>query len=275
MTADADVAAVLAARSAVLARLFGRYMTRYVARHFHAVRIARGGLPRLPEGRPAIVYTNHPSWWDPAVFMALATLLFPGRPAWGPMDAAALEKYGIFRRIGIFGIEPGTRRGAARFLRVATAVLADPAAMLWVTAEGAFTDPRARPVRLRPGLAHLARRLPDAVLVPLALEYPFWTERFPEALLRFGDPIPAENHHPAGNHTTGDWTAILEARLTETLDALAADAMTRDPARFTTLLSGAAGIGGGYDLWRRLRAALAGRRFSAAHDDSGEARHGP
>ena len=61
--------------------------------------------------------------------------------------------------------------------------------MLWITAEGSFTDARTRPVRLRPGLAHLARRVPGATIVPLALEYPFWDERTPEALCRFGTPM--------------------------------------------------------------------------------------
>jgi hypothetical protein len=53
--------------------------------------------------------------------------------------------------------------------------------------------------------------------------------------------------------------------LTETLDRLAADVQARDPARFRPLLDGRAGIGGIYDGWRRLRAALTGRAFDPAH----------
>jgi hypothetical protein len=41
--------------------------------------------------------------------------------------------------------------------------------------------------------------------------------------------------------------------------------MSRDPQRFEVLHGGQAGVGGLYDLWRRLRARLRGERFQAAH----------
>ena len=176
MAGSTAEAAVVAARSPALCRFFGAVMRRKMQRHFHAVRIAKAGPPRLPRGRAAIVYSNHPSWWDPAFFIVLTTALLRGRKGYGPMEAAQIERYGFMRRIGVFGIEPGTRRGAATFLRTSSAILADPEAVLWVTAEGAFADPRQRPVRLRPGTAHLMARLEGVVAIPLALEYPFWTD---------------------------------------------------------------------------------------------------
>jgi hypothetical protein len=53
--------------------------------------------------------------------------------------------------------------------------------------------------------------------------------------------------------------------LEETQDALACDAMSHDPARFETVLTGSAGVGGVYDAWRRVRAAARGERFVAEH----------
>ncbi|RUP23196.1 MAG: glycerol acyltransferase, partial [Methylobacterium sp.] len=50
---------------------------------------------------------------------------------------------------------------------------------------------------------------------------------------------------------------------------LSADVISRDPARFRTLVSGRKGVGGLYDLWRRLAARLSGRRFDAAHRAAG------
>jgi 1-acyl-sn-glycerol-3-phosphate acyltransferase len=253
-------AEVMAARSPALCRFFGLVMRRQMRRHFHAVRIATAGPPRLPHGRAAIVYSNHPSWWDPAFFIVLTTTLLRRRKAYGPMDTAQLERYGFMRRIGVFGIEPGTRPGAAAFLRTSSAILADPAAVLWVTAEGAFADPRARPVRLRPGTAHLMARLEGIVAIPLALEYPFWTERLPEALCRFGEPL-----HGGGGGSVASWQARLDEGLTQTMDALAADAMARDPGRFKLVLRGQSGVGGVYDLFRRARAAARGERFEPEH----------
>jgi 1-acyl-sn-glycerol-3-phosphate acyltransferase len=251
---------VRSARSPALVALFGRYMCRYVARRVHGVRLARGTLPVLTPDRPAIIYTNHPSWWDPALFMVLATVLFGDRHSFGPMDAAALAKYRFMTRIGLFGIEPETPKGAAKFLRTGVGLLAQPNTLLWITAEGMFTDPRARPVRLRPGLAHLARRVEGVSIVPLALEYPFWTESTQEALLRFGPVMTGD-----AGRSVSEWNAALEAALTTAMDALAADAISRDPARFEAVLSGRAGIGGVYDLWRRARAAVRGERFRAEH----------
>jgi 1-acyl-sn-glycerol-3-phosphate acyltransferase len=176
------------------------------------------------------------------------------------MDAAELERYGLFRNFGVFGIEPGTLRGAAKFLRVSTSLLQSPDALLCVTAEGTFTDPRLRPIRLRPGLAHLARRVPNAVFLPLALDYSFWNESKPEALLRFGPPVM-----PPASNTVAAWQEVLESSLTSTMDALAAESSQRNPAMFQKLFSGTAGVGGIYDIWRRLRALILRQPFSPRH----------
>ncbi len=251
----------LARRSPTLFRLFGLYLHWYFWRRFHAVRISRTGLPRAQPGRPLIVYSNHPSWWDPALYIVLCNRMFPGRAGYGPMDAKALGQYGVLERMGVFGVEQETARGAARFLEISQRVLATPSHILWITAEGQFTDPRLRPIRLRPGIAHLARRTPGAVILPLAIEYTFWNESRPEALARFGDPIDT-----GGARTTAEWTAHLEAALTRTVDALAAESAQRSPALFHPLVRGGAGIGGIYDLWRRSRAWIAGQRFDPTHE---------
>lgn len=242
---------------------FGRHGERYVARHFHAVRLARAGRPDAEalRGRPLIVYLNHPSWWDPLAGLVLARRIFPRRRHFVPIDAAGLAKYRFFAKLGFFGIEPGTARGARRFLEVSQAVLTQPETVLWITAGGRFADPRERPVRLRPGLGALLRRLDRATVLPLALEYPFWEERCPEALARFGDILIVRGDE----RSAAGWTALLEDRLAAVQDALAADALARDPERFEVLLGGRAGVGGVYDLWRRWRARLHGETFRPEH----------
>lgn len=253
----------LDARSPLLLGLFRLYLRYFFWRKFHAVRLAAGDAPPAYTGRPLVIYCNHPSWWDPALILLAMPHVFPGRRGFGPMDAAELERYGLFRRFGLFGIDPASPRGAAHFLRVARAGLAQPDTMLGITAEGSFTDPRLRPVRLRAGLAHLARHHPEAVFLPLALEYGFWNESKPEALLRFGAPVQLP---PGNTNSVAEWQLALEAALTQTMDALAAASAQRDPALFTKLFSGTAGVGGIYDLWRRTRAAAGGRRFDAQHE---------
>ena len=251
----------LAARSSTLLLLFGWYLRFwYVPRHFRALRISRAGLPEVPPGRSLVIYSNHASWWDPAVYILLGLALLPERIGYGPMEAGELERYGLLRRMGVFGIDATGPRGAAAFLQTSRRILANPRGTLWVTAEGRFTDPRIRPLTLRPGIAHLARHVPDVVFVPLALEYGFWNESRPEALARFGLPVVV-----GAGRDPAEVTTQLTSALTETMDALAAESMTRDPALFQSVLQGGVGVGGIYDLWRRLRAWSTGRRFDPAH----------
>jgi 1-acyl-sn-glycerol-3-phosphate acyltransferase len=212
--------------------------------------------PAALHGKPLIVYFNHPSWWDPLICLRLAAGLFPDRSHYGPIDAAAQGKYRFFEKLGFFGVEAGTARGARRFLSASQEILARPDTALWVAAEGRFTDPRERPVRLRSGIGHLASKIRNAVLLPLAIEYPFWEERSAEALARFGEEIPTGD----ADLDAADWTPILEEGLESALDALTLEALARDTARFEVLAGGSAEVGGIHDAWRRLKARFQGER---------------
>ena len=58
---------------------------------------------------------------------------------------------------------------------------------------------------------------------------------------------------------------VIEAGLTDAQDTLARLALTRKAQAFDTLIGGSAGVGGIYDLWRRLKAFLNGKRFVPEH----------
>jgi 1-acyl-sn-glycerol-3-phosphate acyltransferase len=239
-----------------------RYARRYMRRSFHAVRLLRTGQPPQLPDRPLVVYCNHPSWWDPLLCLFLAQHCFPARTHYGPMEAEALARYRFFTRLGFFGLATGTRQGAATLLRVGQALARRPQTALWMTPQGQFTDPRQRPVRFQPGLGHLARRLSAVAFVPLALEYPFWEERFPEALACFGDAVLVDRLPP---RRATDWTALLARQLETTQDRLAEAARQQAREPFETLLRGRVGVGGVYDLWRRLRAWQHGDAFQPGH----------
>lgn len=247
-----------ALRSAAWVRFFGNVMARQMCAHFHAVRIAKPGVPVLPANTPVVIYCNHPAWWDAAFMSVLATRAFAKRKSFGPIDAEAIGKYGFMRRIGFFPVQPNTRAGAVSVLRIGSALLARADTLLWFTPEGAFTDPRHRPLALRPGLAALLVRVPRVVVLPLAIEYPFWTERTPEALARFGSPLHLANTRAT---TADELHRKLEDELGDVMDALARDAMAKDDGRFVTLLEGKSGIGGVYDAWRRTKSWARGQRL--------------
>ena len=243
--------------STLMLRFFTRIVRSYFARHFRSVGIQHAERLRDAQG-PLIVYANHGSWWDPMVSVLLAQTLLPGRRHYAPMDATPLARYPVLRRIGIFPVELATARGAVQFLRTSEAVLRS-GGVLWVTPQGRFADARERPLAFKAGLAALALRVPEATLLPLAIEYTFWNERAPETLLRFADPVELQAT------TTDAATLELEAALEAAMDELRLASMARDPLAFELLLDGSRGTGGFYALGRRLRALATGKGFQEDH----------
>jgi 1-acyl-sn-glycerol-3-phosphate acyltransferase len=250
--------------SPLLLRAFAVYARSYIRRAFHAVRLWRAGIPLVLPDTPLVIYCNHPSWWDPLLCLFLARHLFPERVHYAPIEASALARYRFFARLGFFGVASGTMQGATTFLRVSQAILSQPQTALWLTPQGRFTDPRQRPVRLQSGIGYLARDLARGVFLPLALEYPFWEERFPEALVCFGEVVQVE---PGIRRSAAEWNAFLASKLAAVQDKLADQACRRDRSAFEILLQGRAGVGGVYDLWRAWRAWLCREHFRQTHGD--------
>lgn len=244
-------------------RFFVRIFRRFLGQHMRALRLATWGAPRAPAGRPLVVFANHPSWWDGVAFTLLSAALFPGRRMFVPMDAAALARYPFFRRLGVFGVEQNSPRGAVTFLRTSEALLRTPSHMLWVNAPGRFQDVRDRPVMIAPGLLRLPELAPDASFLPLALEVTFWSERKPELLAAFGEPMDATTLSALPREERRE---ALRSALTAAMDRLAADAIAREPARFRVIVPGKEGMGGIYQAWQRLQALLRGERFDPRHD---------
>jgi 1-acyl-sn-glycerol-3-phosphate acyltransferase len=248
--------------SSPLLTFFRGIVRRYFRRHFHAVRLSNSSRLATVDG-PLIIYANHTSWWDPMVSFLLAARLMPQRKHYAPMDASALERYGILKHLGIFPVELDTSRGAVQFLRTGQSIL-EAGGVLWVTPQGKFVDVRQRPLEFKPGLARLAIRAAASsgtcTLLPLAIEYPFWDERLPEALLNFGYTIQV---------SVTDKPDEIQLRLITALEGamneLQALALKRNAAPFQTLQTGTLGTGGFYALGQRINAFLMNRPYRAEH----------
>ena len=249
--------------SALALRFFQRIVRAYFRRHFRAVMVQNA--ERLADAQgPLIVYANHSSWWDPMVSILLAQVLSPTRKHYAPMDAAALKRYPILGRIGIFPVEMASARGAAQFLRTSQAILAS-GGVVWITPQGRFSDPREAPLLFKPGLGTLATRTPEVTLLPLAIEYTFWNERLPETLLYFGQPMRI-----APGLSTEAATNLLESALAEAMQKLKTAAIARDASAFRVLLTGGRGTGGWYGLGRRVRALITGKPLPIDHTERRE-----
>ena len=216
-----------------------------LAKNFEAVRLLEPP-PDLPNGR-RVFFLNHPGWWDPLAAAALAERLAPQRVPYAPIDAEALDGMPLIGRLGVFGVERDTAAGAKAFLSTARAVLDDPGGDLWLTPEGTFASPDARPIRFAPGLGHLLKSDPGLSAVPVAVRYDFWNERRPELLLAVGGPVRrADIRANAGKVaaagdapvTAAECSRFLERRLEAILEALTEASTARDPARFRFLTRG-------------------------------------
>lgn len=256
--------------SAWLVRGFVGYSRRLMRKHFHAFAADTRSLTQVPVPPHAalIVYANHPGWWDPLVAVLLKERLFPDRHLFAPIDQEALEKYRVLKKLGFFGIERDRRSGVAAFLQNSRNILQLPSASIWLTPEGRFCDPRDHQAELMPGLAHLASRWEEAksdglpkplVLIPLAIEYPFWEEKLPEALCRFGSPMIASG----GDKST--WQQQLTEALRTAQRTLANDALNRQVDQFDEVLWSGATRTSWYDRMRSLSGRWRGKRVELSH----------
>ena len=225
---------------------------RKLKKQFNSVRLVRGSnqaLKQLAGVRGPIIFAmNHSSWWDPLVGIELHKRYFGDREICSPMDAEQLEQFGIFKSIGVFGVDPEDPKSlevmndwvGARFEET-------PKTNMWITPQGRFSDVR-ETVRPRPGIARIAARHPQATVASLSMEYVFWSDARPECLLQVEHvPVPE-------SPTTAGWLRAITEVMQRNTDDLARHAMTRNPESFRTILGGASsGTHPIYDLWLRMR----------------------
>lgn len=244
---------------------FDWYLQRYFPKHFHAFAVSEvAQTQKIEHETPLIVYLNHASWWDPLVALVLAKRYFPKRSLFAPIDANALKKYPFMQKLGFFPVQQESLHGAGQFLKTARAILSESDSSIWLTPEGQFADPRSRNLSFQPGLAHLASKLEDGVMLPVAVEYPFWEERQPEVLVRFGEPIRIADQQGIGKE---EWGRILESGLRQTQEQLEADSLARNSNAFEVLIAGTSGVFWLYDLMRRIRFWLSGKQLDKTHGE--------
>ena len=169
------------------------------------------------------------------------------------------ERYGFFKHLGFFGIEPQTQRGARTFLRTTHALLASSRNAVWLTPQGRFMDVRERPLRLEEGLGALAVREPGAAFLPLAIEYCI-LDRAAAGNSRLFRRANRPGSEPA--RLAADWTRVFTGALETVQDELATRSCDRDVTQWVTLDRGKSGVSGIYDGWRWLRAHSAVKNLS-------------
>jgi 1-acyl-sn-glycerol-3-phosphate acyltransferase len=240
------------------------YSQRLMRRHFHSLAVDTRQLVwpgGEPPSEPVILFANHPGWWDPIIGMLLSRRFFSQHRLYAPIDAAALKRYQVLSKLGFYGIDLSSRQGAAQFLSTSNAILASPKGSIWLTPEGRFCDVRDHDAGLMPGLTHLVARHPNAWVVPFAIEYVFWEERLPEALVRFGSPHLAQRYSGVPKRALA---VELEQLLRREQRGLAESSLRRTVGDFQTLFV-TRPPGSIYDTLRSIVTRLRGGRFDPRH----------
>jgi len=232
-------------------RVFAWYTRRLVRRSWHALRLERSGLDLARElntiDGPLILLTNHIGWWDPLIVFELRRMFWSQRRGIAPMDAAQLRRFRFMRKIGIFGIDPDDSSSMPPMLSYIAGFFAShDRPTLCITPQGRFADPR-ESIQLRPSAAAVAAATPGITLAALSIEYAFWQDRKPEALLRLVR-VPT----PKVPSTSG-WLRAMSSAMQANAQALSALVIARDESSFELLTGSGSSINPIYDLILRLR----------------------
>jgi hypothetical protein len=167
------------------------------------------------------------------------------------MDVEQLRKFGFFRRLGLFGVDPSDARSySAMVAYVLERFASESRPTLWITPQGSFADVR-EPVRMRPGAAAIAARTPRVRVLSVAMEYGFWLDQKPELFVR------AAVVSPPASPSTPHWHGAMEAAMNANAGELSRLVIARDASSFAPLLGAGdatnARVHPVYDWWLRLR----------------------
>lgn len=233
------------------------YVRRLLAKKFFAVRMERSSVAVAQQlnvdAQPVMIVMNHCAWWDAIVFVFLRGAFCASRMVIAPMDRAQLKQFAIFRRFGVFGIDPENPRSLPAMVQyVQSEMRRDSRPVIMLTPQGRFSDARL-PIVVRPGAAVLASKITDIRVVAVAVEYGFWIDARPEIFLRVrAVPTPSDP-------STAGWQRAIAASMQSNSHELAALVATRDENLFECMIGGTKSkINPVYDLWLRVT----GRRGS-------------
>ncbi len=262
----ADSKQVIPPRNEFLYKGFAWYANRMVRKSFEAMALDDAEYQRIvvPDDIPIVVYANHPSWWDPILAVLLHEYHFAKRAFYAPIDAEALKKYEILRKLGFYPTQMNNHRGAASFLRTSKAILHSKKSVIWLTPEGHFSDPRDRGKPLMPGLAHIASNEKEVALISLAIEYPFLNERKPYMMMRLSEPIFASSISASGKLELSE---LLQEQLRTNQDRLAQHVLARDLKPFRMIQQTIRRPNNVYDVARVVKSVFKRQRVQLRHDN--------
>lgn len=208
-------------------KVFAVYNRNLFKRRFHS--FAAAGLENLTEKiapiKPLIIYANHSSWWDGLIAFEIARRA--GLDSFILMERKQLEKLFLFRRLGAFSVVRENARSAVESINYAVRLLDEnQRRALWIFPQGEILPNDARPLKFYRGAARIVEKSAVSIAaVPLAIRYEFLGEYKPEIFVKIGAPDIIANDK---RFDSKELTKHFERQLTETLDELKTDVLTKN-----------------------------------------------
>lgn len=129
------------------------------------------------------------------------------------METRQLKRYPFFRRLGVFSINPSSPRSSMQSMRYAVESMNRENASLYIYPEGKIVPFTAEKPEFEKGIGWLAKKVPDADIVPIAVYIHTKESDRPCLEILIGESIELNRNQPVN-----ELTRILEKNLFELLE---------------------------------------------------------
>ncbi|CAN5346831.1 hypothetical protein BH23BAC3_BH23BAC3_16390 [soil metagenome] len=199
-----------ARESTLFSKLFEWYTDWLFWRRFDTIHIQSDYKP--DPGQKTIYYLNHSSWWDGLIPFLLNQKKFR-QNARGMMEDKQLHRYPFFRRLGVFSINLSSPRSSMQSMRYAVKSMQRPNASLYIYPQGKIVPFSIDNLNFQKGIGWLAKKIPDADIVPVAIYIHTKKSDKPRLEILVGEKVEINRKQPPGQISKE-----LEIELTFLLD---------------------------------------------------------
>lgn len=201
-----------AKESKLFISLFDLYCRWLFRRRFDEVQIQNDYRPVA--GSKTLYYLNHHSWWDGLIPFLLNQKLFR-QNARGMMEYKQLHRYPFFRRLGVFSVDLSSARSSVQSMRYAIQSMERSNAALYIYPQGQTEPFKTKNLQFKKGIGWLAKKLPEADLVPVGIYIHTLDSDKPRLKIQVGEPVQANRISSAESINL-----TLEERLSNLLEQL-------------------------------------------------------
>lgn len=245
-------------------RAFRVYNRRFLRQNFHRVHLDGDLAAFQGDGKtPLLLFTNHSSWWDLLLGVALDEML-PDWDFYGVMDEIQLKRYRFFSKLGVIGVDRTTLGGAKEFVVFCRQLFEGEQRALLIAPHGDFTSNSGRPIHFQPGIGSIAQSLNSFNAATVVFDYEFWAEKKPEAFISVRPP---EHFVVDANFNRRSFVHEMEKKMEGHLNSLNVLRQQRNPLLFKPILTAKGSSIPIYDTIRYLSAKLKREKFSSTHGD--------